>query len=77
MNKTKPNSQGRKTVEQRKRMLERKPDMPRQDGDGNMAADDQRTSRPLKRSARQSAFPVSRRGMNQESHHHKRAPRDG
>ena len=76
MTKTKPNSQDRKTGEQRKRMLDRKPDMPRQDGDGNMAADDQRASRSQKRSARQSEFPVSRRGMNQESHHHKRAPQD-
>jgi hypothetical protein len=76
MPKTKPNTQVRKTVEQRKRMLEGKPDMPRQDGDGNMAADSQRKSRPLKRSARRSEYPVSRGGMNQESHHHKPAPRD-
>ena len=76
MSKTKPNRQGRKTVEQRQRMLERKPDLPRQDGDGTLAADNQRPSRSLKRSARQSEFPVSRGGMNQESHHHKAAPRD-
>ena len=75
MSKTKPNTQGRKTVEQRKRMLERKPDLPREDGDGNLA-DGQRASRPLKRSARQSEFPVSRRGMSQESRHNKPAPRD-
>jgi hypothetical protein len=76
MTKMKPNSQGRKTVEQRKRTLESKPDMPRTDADGDMAPDNEnRRMRNLDRGARQSEFPVSRGGMNQESHHHKPTPK--
>ena len=67
MTKTKPHQQGRKTVEQRKRTLERKSDMPRE---GDAEAED-RESIAMDGSARQSEFPVSRGGMNQESHHNK------
>jgi hypothetical protein len=67
MTKTKPNQQGRKTVEQRKRTLEHKPDMPRE---GDVDAED-RESIAMDRSKRQSEFPVSRGGMNQESQHNK------
>jgi hypothetical protein len=75
MTKTKPNSQGRKTVEQRKRTLERKPDMPRTDADGDMVEDESRHAQNFDRGARQSEFPVSRGGMNQESQHNKPAPK--
>jgi hypothetical protein len=55
--------QGPKTHEQQKRILERKPDV------------DDTSSEPKarepRRDARQSEFPVSRRGMNQESQHNK------
>jgi hypothetical protein len=74
MTKTKPNSQGEKTKEQQRRTLERKPDMPREDDDGAMAADDTDDDRPapnMDRSKRQSEFSVSRGGMNQESQHNK------
>ena len=74
MAKSKPKHQGRKTVEQHRRMLERKPDMPRRDANGKLAEEPQRQSRGIKRSARQSEFAVSRRGMNQESRHHKPEP---
>ena len=73
MTKTRPNRQGRKTLEQRKRMLERKPDMPRRDADGNLAADDQRSSKGTNRAAQQSEFPTSCSGMNQESRRRKPA----
>ncbi len=76
MTRTKPNSQGRKTVAHRKRMLERKPDMPRRGADGNLAANDARSSRPMNRAARRSEFPVSRGGMNQESRRHKPARKE-
>jgi hypothetical protein len=68
MTKTKPHQQGPKTVEQRKRTLERKPDMPREGED----ADETRGSIAMDRSKRQSEFPISRGGMNQESQHNKR-----
>ena len=73
MTKPKPKPQGRKTLEQRKRMLERKPDMPREDAAGNLAEDVQRVSQAMNRAARQSEFPVSRGGMSQESRHRKPA----
>ena len=55
---------GRKTHEQFLRELERKPDIPdpRQSG----AAEPERQHR-AQRGARQSEFPVSEHGMNQES----------
>jgi len=74
MTKTKPNSQGPKTKEQQRRTLERKPDMPREDGDGEIASDSDdegRDVRALDKSKRQSEFAVSRGGMNQESQHNK------
>jgi hypothetical protein len=74
MTKTKPNQQGKKTKEQQRRTLENKPDLPREDADGAMAADaddDDRRAPVLDRSKRQSEFPVSRGGMNQESQHNK------
>jgi hypothetical protein len=72
MTKTKPGGQGAKTKEQQRRTLERKPDMPRKDADGEIAADgDGGQSHALDRSKRQSEFPVSRGGMNQENQHHK------
>jgi hypothetical protein len=55
--------QGPKTHEQQLRTLERKPDL------------DSAPAVPSRRKpdseARQSEFPVSRQGMNQESQHHK------
>jgi hypothetical protein len=74
MTKTKPGQQGRKTKEQQRRTLERKPDMPRIDENGEIAADAADEDRPpanLDRSKRQSEFPVSRGGMSQESQHNK------
>jgi hypothetical protein len=71
MTKQKSHSQGPKTVEQRKRMLEGKDDMPRRDGDGEISDDDvERKAQHLDPAARQSEFPVSRGGMNQESRQH-------
>ena len=53
--------QGPKTHEQQLRILERK-------RDGGYAP---AQARPRKAAARQSEFPVSRTGMNQESQHNK------
>jgi hypothetical protein len=65
--------QGKKTHEQQLRMLERKPDVPdsrrierdiatlQRDGTGRLAS----------RQGRQSEFPISRGGLNQESQHNK------
>lgn len=75
MTKTKPHSQGSKTTEQHKRTLEQKPDMPRTDADGQIADGEDRNPSTLDRSKRQSEFPVSRGGMNQEDRrHNKPAP---
>lgn len=65
--------QGKKTHEQQLRILERKPDVPdaRQVG---LEIDRLQKSAPVrlpKRNARQSEFPVSRGGLNQESQHNK------
>jgi hypothetical protein len=70
---TKPKQQGRKTKEQQTRTLERKPDLPRRNADGEIAADKRAGRAPplMDRSKRQSEYPVSRRGMNQESQHNK------
>ena len=63
--------QGRKTHEQQVRILERKPDVP--DGrELDQAAG--RSDAAIHRAqpeARQSEFPVSRGGLNQESDHNK------
>lgn len=55
--------QGRKTHEQQRRILERKPDI-------DSPPEAPRHPQP-KREARQSEFPVSRGGMHQESQHNK------
>lgn len=65
--------QGKKTHEQQLRMLERKPDVPEmRNGEqgGARNVEDVAVRRP-KYDARQSEFPVSRGGLNQESHHNK------
>jgi hypothetical protein len=62
---------GKKTKEQQRRTLEGKPNLPCKDNDGKIATDvddDERAAPILDRSKRQSEFPVSRGGMNQESH---------
>ena len=55
---------GRKTHEQFTRNLERKPDV---DGPIEPA----KAKQPTTKNTRQSEFPVSRQGMNQESEHNK------
>jgi hypothetical protein len=67
----KANLQGKKTHEQQLRMLERKPDVPdaRQLEDNESIMDS--VARLPKRQARQSEFPLSYAGMNQESKHNK------
>lgn len=70
MTKQKPHSQGAKTVEQRKRMLENKDDLPREDDDGNQVQSDERETHHLDASKRNSEFAVSRGGMNQEDRRH-------
>jgi len=59
--------QGPKTHEQQLRILERKPDMP----DGRHEAPSSAPQAVKHAEARQSEFPVSRGGMNQESRHNK------
>lgn len=64
---------GRKTHEQQQRMLERKPDVPdtRQlEQAQGRNPEDTRVHAP-RREARQSEFPVSWGGLNQESDHNK------
>jgi hypothetical protein len=64
--------QGPKTHEQHLRILEKKPDVPdRRQAD--MALERAEDNSRLQRSptARESEFPVSRSGMNQESDHNK------
>jgi hypothetical protein len=65
--------QGRKTHEQQLRMLERKPDFPdERQLDNDIARARAGSARsPSHREARQSEFPVSRGGLNQESQHNK------
>lgn len=67
MDKKKPNTQGRKTVPQRQRMMEGKLGLPRRDASGNIAGPEQRDARPLAGSGRRSEHAVSRGGVNQES----------
>lgn len=65
--------QGRKTHEQRKRILERKEDVPapdRSDAEKQAAAIGG-AAKVARREPRQSEFPVSSGGMNQESDHNK------
>jgi hypothetical protein len=64
--------QGKKTHEQQKRILERKEDVPsphRSDAERARTATD--TARTARRDSRQSEYPVSFGGMNQESDHNK------
>jgi hypothetical protein len=65
--------QGRKTHEQQLRMLEGKPDFPDQRQlDSELARAPAGSARsPTHLEARQSEFPVSRGGLNQESQHNK------
>ena len=65
--------QGKKTHEQQLRTLERKPDVPdaRRLGDEIAHASEGAGAKLPKRNARESEFPVSRGGMNQESQHNK------
>lgn len=69
----KPLLQGRKTHEQQLRTLERKPDLPDERQIEQATAHPPQLSRAYlpRRDARQSEFPVSRGGMNQESQHNK------
>ena len=61
--------QGKKTREQLRRALERKPDRPRPDGvDRHSERSHGRT--PRDSDARQSEMAVSRHGMNQEDRQH-------
>jgi len=65
--------QGKKTHEQQVRILERKPDVPDArltEASLNRTGRDERAHLP-KENARQSDFPVSRGGLNQESDHNK------
>ena len=70
--------QGRKTHEQQLRILERKPEVPdarRTETAMKRAGRD--TARQMRRPARASEFPVSRRGLNQESCDHNKHNRPG
>jgi hypothetical protein len=63
--------QGRKTHEQQLRMLERKPDYPDERRPDNEFARAGSTNVLKHQDARQSEYPVSRGGLNQESQHSK------
>jgi hypothetical protein len=65
--------QGKKTHEQQLRILERKPDVPdaRQIGEEIARTQREGSAKAAKRGGRQSEFPVSRAGLNQESQHNK------
>ncbi|OCK60112.1 hypothetical protein LMTR3_17500 [Bradyrhizobium sp. LMTR 3] len=64
--------QGKKTHEQQMRILERKPDVPdARQMEGIAQTQHAGGAKTAKREARQSEFPVSRGGLNQESQHNK------
>lgn len=64
--------QGRKTHEQLVRILERKPDVPdARELDQASGRNVEATAVRARPQARQSEFPVSRGGLNQESDHNK------
>jgi hypothetical protein len=65
--------QGRKTHEQQLRILESKPDVPdaRQIEEETIRTQRNGPAKIAKRGGRQSEFPVSRAGLNQESQHNK------
>jgi hypothetical protein len=60
-----------KTKEQFRRTLERKDDVPKAGDPASHPRQPAATRRPHDPQARQSEMPVSRRGMHQESQHHK------
>src|SRR3954447_8901710 len=63
---------GKKTHEQQKQILEGKPDVPTRRTEGELqhsAPDD--VAHTAKRDIRQSEFPISHRGVHQESDHNK------
>src|SRR3954468_7144346 len=64
---------GKKTHEQQLRTLERKPDVPdaRQVEEENARMKHDGSAKTANRGGRQSEFPVSRGGLNQESQHNK------
>lgn len=65
--------QGRKTHEQQFRTFERKPDVPDPRNPASMPEREPGiAARDRKDKARQSEFPISHRGMNQESKHNKK-----
>ena len=66
--------QGKKTHEQQRRILERKSDVPdarRTAEEAANRAGQDTTAHRARAGARQSEFPVSRGGLNQESDHNK------
>jgi hypothetical protein len=65
--------QGKKTHEQQLRILEKKPDVPdaRQIEQETARTQHDGSARAPRRGGRQSEFPVSRGGLNQESQHNK------
>ena len=64
---------GKKTHEQQLRTFERKPDIPdhRQESGALNSREREDKAHTPKNEARESEFPVSRGGVNQESDHHK------
>jgi hypothetical protein len=65
--------QGKKTHEQQVRTLERKDDVPSPNRSGaqKQAKVEMGTAKVARREGRQSEFPISSGGMNQESDHNK------
>jgi hypothetical protein len=63
--------QGPKTHEQQLRILEKKPDVPDQRQTEARVGHQDESHPPRNAGVRQSEFPVSRQGMNQESDHNK------
>jgi hypothetical protein len=70
---------GRKTHEQQRRILERKPDIPdrRQTEAALQRASSEERYREPAASIRQTEFPVSRAGLHQESRDHNKHNRAG
>jgi hypothetical protein len=64
--------QGPKTHEQQLRILEKKPDVPdRRQAEMTLKRPEDNSRLQRRPTARESEFPVSRSGMNQESDHNK------
>jgi hypothetical protein len=71
-------AQGRKTHEQQMRILERKADLPdARRLDDALPRAGRSGGRAIRRDARQSEFPVSRGGMNQEDRSHNKHNHSG